>query len=196
MNTILESKPVIPCVHRGSAIYLSKLQVPDLLNHQTLMRGFPLVVARDTRRMYGVLYRVEPDGTVLVQSDARPDWSKCIPSEMVQTKEYKPYAVNGASYRIRLTINPVKLEDNSNKIVVVDPVEWLKKRNIGGVIAVKNVIATVEQNRSRGHSFLVHKATIDGIITVTDKDVLLHYIRNGVGRAKAYGCGLISLAGA
>lgn len=196
MNTILEPSKAIPCVHRGSVIYLSKLQVPDLLNHQSVMRGFPTVIASEIRQLYGVLYRIEPDGTILVQSKAKPDWSKCLPSQMVQTKEYKPHAVNGASYHIRLTINPVKEDRITNKIVVIDPTEWLEKKDLGGVIVVNNVRSTIERNNSKGHSFNINKATIDGVITVTDKDKLLHCIRNGVGRAKAYGCGLISLAGA
>jgi CRISPR system Cascade subunit CasE len=37
-------------------------------------------------------------------------------------------------------------------------------------------------------------ATYDGILTVTDPALLRRALCHGVGRAKAYGCGLLTLA--
>jgi CRISPR system Cascade subunit CasE len=38
------------------------------------------------------------------------------------------------------------------------------------------------------------KVTFDGSLTVTDPEKLRHGLCNGIGRAKGYGCGLLTLA--
>lgn len=40
----------------------------------------------------------------------------------------------------------------------------------------------------------VSRAQFDGVLTVTDADLLRHSLTHGIGRAKAYGCGLLTLA--
>ena len=36
--------------------------------------------------------------------------------------------------------------------------------------------------------------TFDGSLTVTDPEKLRHALSNGIGRAKGYGCGMLTLA--
>ena len=37
-------------------------------------------------------------------------------------------------------------------------------------------------------------ATFEGVLEVTDPDALRHGLVHGIGRGKAYGCGLMTLA--
>ena len=45
-----------------------------------------------------------------------------------------------------------------------------------------------------GSTVTIAKATFDGRLTITDPDLLREAMRNGIGPAKAYGCGLLTLA--
>ena len=48
-------------------------------------------------------------------------------------------------------------------------------------------------NRS-GSKVIIGYATFEGILEITNKDVLREQMISGIGRAKAYGCGLLTLA--
>jgi len=37
-------------------------------------------------------------------------------------------------------------------------------------------------------------ATFEGVLTVTDRDAFVHALSHGIGRAKGYGCGLMTIA--
>ncbi|AGB27114.1 CRISPR-associated protein, Cse3 family (plasmid) [Mycobacterium sp. JS623] len=45
-----------------------------------------------------------------------------------------------------------------------------------------------------GHRVVIGTATFDGVLEVRDIDALSHTLTDGIGRAKAYGCGLLTLA--
>ncbi|QKW06328.1 type I-E CRISPR-associated protein Cas6/Cse3/CasE [Streptomyces sp. NA04227] len=46
----------------------------------------------------------------------------------------------------------------------------------------------------RGPKVTFHSVTFEGRLTVTDAEALTHHLLNGIGPAKAYGCGLLTLA--
>lgn len=50
-----------------------------------------------------------------------------------------------------------------------------------------------EKGRSSG-AVTLRTATFDGSLRVTDVDALRHALTQGIGRARAYGCGLLTLA--
>ncbi|GAA0514017.1 hypothetical protein GCM10011581_36950 [Saccharopolyspora subtropica] len=47
---------------------------------------------------------------------------------------------------------------------------------------------------SRRRKITISPVRYDGHLTVTDPTALAHALQHGIGRAKAYGCGLFSLA--
>lgn len=46
----------------------------------------------------------------------------------------------------------------------------------------------------RGPQLTIHTVTFEGHLRITDPDSLTHHLLNGIGPAKAYGCGLLTLA--
>ena len=48
--------------------------------------------------------------------------------------------------------------------------------------------------RSGGHRVTIGYATFEGVLQVTDTESLRRALVSGIGRAKAYGCGLLTLA--
>lgn len=51
-----------------------------------------------------------------------------------------------------------------------------------------------ERFQRAGQTVTIAKATFDGVLTVTDAEALRHALIAGLGPAKGYGCGLLTLA--
>jgi CRISPR system Cascade subunit CasE len=80
-----------------------------------------------------------------------------------------------------------------------DPVDV--QTDDGGVAARRNLAVTERRaNRFERHSdgqsrqVTLSTARFDGVLEITDVDALRHALCRGVGRGKAYGCGLLTLA--
>lgn len=58
----------------------------------------------------------------------------------------------------------------------------------------RNQITFVRRTDGAGRSVTLNVATFDGTLRVTDPELLRAALTHGVGRAKGYGCGLITLA--
>lgn len=63
-----------------------------------------------------------------------------------------------------------------------------------GEAALQIIERSTLKFRKGGHTVTIATATYDGVLEVTDPDVLRHTLSFGLGRAKAYGCGLMTLA--
>ncbi|MFI6218479.1 type I-E CRISPR-associated protein Cas6/Cse3/CasE [Nocardia brasiliensis] len=50
------------------------------------------------------------------------------------------------------------------------------------------------KRRDAGHQVTLHTATYEGILRVTDAEMARHCLLHGVGTARGYGCGLVSVA--
>lgn len=151
----------------------------------------------------------EPDLTHLVEQAGWPTTSAW------QTRDYRPLLQRLAlsqRWAFRLTANPVRSvrskEGEDTKPVAHVTAEqqrtWLLDRTprLGFAVATSasgepDVIVRdrrVLRFDRRGSRVTVAQATFDGVLEVTDADVLRHTLVHGVGRAKGYGCGLLTLA--
>lgn len=108
--------------------------------------------------------------------------------------------------RFRLTANPTRSssEDGSDgrgkiyaHVTADQQLSWLKSRAVkhGFDPLQINVVARdhVRFQRGKQHVTLA-RATYEGILRITDTSDLRHAMTSGIGRAKAYGCGLLTLA--
>lgn len=189
--------------------------------HAAVMSSFPPGVesAPSSAR---VLWRVDrsPNATALyVSSPARPDLTHVVeqagwPSgdDPWQTADLDPFLDRlraGQRWAFRLTANPVRsIRDRDGgrgsvraHVTAGQQEIWLRERAKGWGFEPE-VVAV----RGRGHASFrrrtphakdtvtIATATYDGVLAVTDGDLLRAALRQGVGRAKAYGCGLITLA--
>jgi CRISPR system Cascade subunit CasE len=189
----------------------------DLANphdlHRTLMRAFP---GRSDGGPGRVLFRIEPAApdrppTVLVQSDKQPDWSALQGNDQlgdylldVDTKPFEPALAAGQRLRFRLRANPTVKRDGKRHALYdeQDQLAWLarKAQNAGfqtfGVVTARKGDRRSRKTDADGkHHNVTHYAVdFEGILEVADPDRLHKALAAGIGPAKAFGCGLLSLA--
>ncbi len=203
-------------------MYLSKLELNpnhtkvyhDLGNahkfHQRIMQAFPDEEGRDTPRQdWHILFRQEPNSeVVLVQSDLEPDWSK-LPHGYLLNYRVKPMNLSadqlpvGRVFQFRLCANPSKRDSKTKKTVGLyrrpDQLAWLERQSnrcgfrlLGvDVIPSPNVFGLKQKGSL---PVRITTALYQGVLEVTDPNPFLTVVKQGLGRGKSYGCGLLSLA--
>ena len=103
--------------------------------------------------------------------------------------------INGACVPFSLVYNPTKRNIATGK---QEPIfdfnqrrTWLNKRLIGAKLNYLNCSPRLEKISFNGVVF--YQDSADGILQITDRDAFLRFLIHGVGRSKAFGCGLIYL---
>jgi CRISPR system Cascade subunit CasE len=203
-------------------VYISRLELNerdrsvrnDLGNihklHQRIMQAFPDIQQDKVRMDWEILFRLEPDSNImLVQSGAevKPDWDK-LPDRYLLDRKIASFTIHpdnlqsGKLFHFRLKANPSKRHKESRKTVGLhsqpEQIAWLERQATahGFQIQMVDVIPTanVFGNKTGNNAQIkIHTALFQGILEVREPDLLLAAITAGIGRAKAYGCGLLSL---
>lgn len=158
------------------------------------------------------LWRVEKD-TILMQGPGPVDIDRLaekLPGN-IRTVPLDPFIAsitNGATYRFSLNANASKRTRKGAKPGSIIPhcgatnaEAWLRERQDDWGVDFANVLVTGgtaagEFDRFTGgirRHVTVIPTGFTGLLTVTDADLLRHAMRFGIGRGKAYGCGLLSL---
>jgi CRISPR system Cascade subunit CasE len=157
-----------------------------------------------------LLFRIEdaPAGTqILVQSHVQPDWRAfsdlpvlaCPPEH----KMFEPQLRRGQLYRFRLLANPsVKRDGKRHGLLREDEQrQWLTRKLAEAGAEVIGCLASSHGNQfsRKGAQGDVHQQThlsvlFDGFLRAIDVDALARALEYGVGSAKGYGFGLLSLA--
>ena len=201
---------------------LSRQVVRDLANpyelHRSLLSVFPDANDGGPGR---VLFRVEsrpssdwyddepPAPVVLVQSEHAPDWNNSkldrdyfrerLPSKLLSQQ----FAV-GTSLRFRLRANPTKKLDGKRHGLFHEDAQraWLKRKAMEfGFDADLDRVAVLSEGNSQGTKRngqrydITHFAVrFDGELIVTDAAKFAEALRCGIGSAKGFGFGLLSVA--
>jgi CRISPR system Cascade subunit CasE len=118
----------------------------------------------------------------------------------------------GQQWAFRLTANPVrngrspKHHDSRRfgHVTVSQQRDWLLRRakDAGFEVALGSLGEpdlvvhgrTTRQFRRNGSTVTLRIASYDGRLQITDADALRKALTSGIGHAKAYGCGLLTLA--
>ena len=133
-----------------------------------------------------------------------------------QTWDSRDYSVltgrlmAGQQYHFKLTANPTRTVTDTNgkkrrkaEIGPRNQLQWLVSRgeDMGADFGSSADEATAMVTRSqklnfpnKGNRITVISCTYEGTLKVTDPKKLQQVLTEGVGRAKAYGCGLLTLA--
>lgn len=189
--------------------------------HRTLMRAFPDTDVQSPRASFGVLYRIEDgDGlTVLVQSLVPPHWSALGDGYLVehQTKGIAHFVdglVSGRRFGFRLVANPSRKSAhqrhddsplrNSRRVGLLTDLErhdWLVARGerhgfvLDGAGPFDGMrIDRLPQMASKSSGIVVNAVRYEGRLRIVDHERFAAAVQHGLGPAKAYGCGLLSLA--
>lgn len=175
--------------------------------HQTVMKGFAAYTETDR-----VLYRVEPEERngmvlILVQSNLLPDWSKhgeeSRGAVSARVKEFSVGFHPGQSFRFRLRANPTVTRDGKRLGLIRDEslLKWLEKKQdrIGAHFCSMTAIdegylVGSKEYTGKRHRLSLKTARFEGVLEVTDAETFTTAFVSGVGSAKAFGCGLLSLA--
>lgn len=202
-------------------MFLSRVEIPwDLSRnpydvHRHLWRMFP-GENREPRRngeesRQGFLFRTEESrpGRVtrlLVQSRKPP---KAVPDlALMGTRELNPQPVFGQRLGFLLTANPIKTimdverEAKSGKrsekcrVPLIREEEqraWLERKLAGAaLIDAATVLAQPSLHFRKGNrGGKLATVTFEGVLQVADPVLLVSLMSNGIGPAKAFGCGLL-----
>lgn len=196
-------------------MYLSQLRL-DCINrftmrtlsdvyrlHQFIMSGF-----YEYEHPGRVLFRVEPEtkdhfSIVLVQSFKEPHWNQTASLLAWQTKKISFKFQKRSKFRFRLRANPVITRNGKRLGLIRDDalVGWLRKKEeqIGvwfcSVLAVDEGYTNgIKNNGEYPKHIKIKTARFEGCMEIIEPERFHNALVNGIGPAKAFGCGLLSLA--
>lgn len=171
--------------------------------HQRLKMACP----DDPRLLFRVDER-EMATQILVQTHGLPDWAFAfndfpVLAGLPEMKVFDPKLQPNLSYAFRLTANPVLTHDGKRigLIKEEDQQVWLTRRMIKeGAELLRSQAQPYHLQRSskstekdeRVQTHLVVR--FDGLLVCRDPEKLIAAVSKGIGPAKGYGCGLLSLA--
>lgn len=160
------------------------------------------------------LYIVSPDAPVASEAAARFG----VDESDVASKDYLSFSsrvAKGDVWRFRLKANPVRrvLVDKGRRpnegivgtiqghVTVSQQLEWLESHaGPNGFSLVSDTSDVVVSHRSRevfnrdDRKVTLVTAQFDGVLCVEDPDKFRHALGFGIGRAKGFGCGLMTIA--
>lgn len=184
--------------------------------HAAVLAGFPPTI--DAGR---VLWRIdegpEATTTLWVTSRERPDfthleeqagWPQQPTFRSVDCRGLLEHLAPGQAWAFRLTANPTHRGTRNGRkqvfahVTVAQQTGWLLERQQSLGIALEGeagptftvISRGVKRFRRNDHTVTLGTATFGGLLKVTDADRLRAALTDGIGRAKAYGCGLMTLA--
>lgn len=190
--------------------------------HAAVLAGFPSGVSTSTTEGR-VLWRMDKSGHEIylyIVSPESPDLTHLIEqagwplSSTWQTRDYTPLLeqlTQGQHYAFRLVANPVRQPRDPElggkrvgHVTAAQQEQWLFDRaERSGFLVCEtadSVPALVVSDRevkkfSRGPGTVtLSTARFDGQLEVTDAGLLRQALAGGIGAAKGYGCGLMTLA--
>jgi CRISPR system Cascade subunit CasE len=177
--------------------------------HQRIMQAFPDEEREKARADWQVLFRQEPEGEVILVSSAiEGDWSRLPGSYLLGAKsksvelDEESLAI-GRILQFRLKANPSKRDNQSRKLIGLfherDQLDWLERQgnNHGFMLQGVDVVPTPNVFGAKGKgSSPIRMTTVlfQGVLQVTDAERFLAAVRQGIGRGRSYGCGLLSVA--
>lgn len=165
-----------------------------------------------------VVSGVRPDFTGLVEQAGWPEQSGW---DSTDYGVFLGRLVRGQVWRYRLTANPVRSKSTGDPttrgriaphVTVSHQIDWLRCRSErwgfkvpmfddGTETGAADVTVSGRQTASfrrgaddKSGKVRITRATFEGVLEVTDPDALRTALTEGCGRAKAYGCGLLTLA--
>lgn len=160
-------------------LYVVSPEKPDL-THLVEQAGWPTTQSWDTRDYDTLLDSLRPEQqwhfrltANPVRSGRREGWSETKPLGHVTVKQQEQWLLDRAG-KLGFRINPSKYGDDESDLAVVDrKVQRFNRKNTRVTVAT---------------------ATFEGQLEVADPATLRRSLTFGIGRAKSYGCGLLTLA--
>jgi len=146
------------------------------------------------RATAGILYRIDQNtGRILLQATVAPIRT----DHGIRTTDLSGLLTRltaGTAVRFRLDINAVRCQARTHHRSPVPESEfpdWLARRLHPALTAITILDAPITVRRAGQTPLRI--AHVTATARIGDRDALLQLIHAGVGRARAYGCGLLSV---
>lgn len=197
---------------------MKALGSPQIM-HAAVMASFQSFDGESDDR---VLWRVDRVGNalyVLVQSKRKPDFTHIVEQygrpatgQTWDTVEYDRHLDEmgeGSVWRFRLRANPTHsvMEEGGSRgkvyphVTAEQQLGWLvdKAGRCGfsiqsddGMLGAEIVQRETKRFQRNGKTVTLSVVTFEGVLRVTDSELFRKAMTEGIGRAKAYGCGLLT----
>ena len=181
--------------------------------HRTILRAFP---DREEGGPGRVLFRVDMKSdssrlVLLVQSDKEPKWDKITKqhldylAEEPDHKKFDPTLTPGQKLIFRLRANPT-VKRNGKRLGIMsekERTEWLERKasQSGFKIKPSDVLIISENNATaikvsadNRQTMIFSSAIFEGILEVQDPGRFNQTLQSGIGSAKSFGFGMLSIA--
>jgi len=178
--------------------------------HRTLVRAFTVDGQKTPHRF---LWRLEPhvrwdaSPVVLVQSSYAADWQYLQSSSNYLVGEPKTKTLilsdwiqSWRRYRFRLFANPTVSRERRRYGLATEPEQlaWLNRQGKRHGFELETAIVTTSdilRTQKRDIGICLQRACYEGVLNVVDTALLATAVETGIGPGKAFGFGLLSLAG-
>ncbi len=186
--------------------------------HKLLMSAFP-DFGGNGREKTNLLFRVETDGYIIASSTVKPDWSFLGPGFMVESTNVLDLSTTqfaGADFAFRLVANPTYKKSGSKNVVPLREYytqnfldkykmaknpptvfEWMERKANNSGFQIRQLSAVGLNYRPDGssrRSINFKMYLFEGQLRVVDVPLFARTLKTGIGREKAFGCGLLSIA--
>lgn len=194
-------------------MFLAKLQVPlaSVRNsyelHRIIWNFFPNMPDADRFFLFRVNYDQRDQKTIeiLVQSELEPIASGKGSSILLAKKAYNPHFRKGQVLKFEVRTNPVRRSTSreTKKQVyrlIEDDTEletWFKNLLLPMADLLNFRIVSKDKllfRTKRQEEGMIYTVSFEGYLVVSDPELLFSTVKNGIGRAKSFGCGLLSVA--
>ncbi|WP_369359766.1 type I-E CRISPR-associated protein Cas6/Cse3/CasE [Streptomyces sp. cg2] len=188
--------------------------------HHRLMSLYPDDAGPDPRARFGILFRLDDTPTgphILLQSTHEPDLARLpVGYGHALSRPLNPLldALRpGLTIRYRCVASAVRKPGATTRALYDLPAAvplkgtaadewWLRQADAAGLKALTthsqplDAAQAIRKPRSSGKEQRIrhNRTRFDGTATIIDPDQLRTKITEGIGRGKAYGCGLLSIA--
>lgn len=189
--------------------------------HQSIRWAFPQAGETPGPLPEGerLLWRDDGERGLLVQSVTRPDWDALAdrwPDYFAAEPQVKPFDVSHISagqplaFRLRANVTASRWRDGQDR--AADPrtkrqalrgareqLDWLDRQGERGGFSVQGADIVQSGNvrlykKRGGAPMTLFAVTFEGLLMAEDPAQLAEIVRGGIGKAKALGFGLLSLA--
>lgn len=194
-----------------SKLFMHRIELVDPYQyHKFIWELFPNREDDGRNFLYRVERRIPGQGVeILMQSSVQPqDRSENI--ELVASKEFEPRLSKNQFLRFKLRANPVKAirddhkqrKNGEHKIRVPlireeQQVDWLirkvKEYAMVESVIVRNEVPLYFYKRDSGRG-KIQTVSFEGYLKVIEPDGVKQLLLSGIGPAKSFGCGMLSIA--
>lgn len=204
-------------LRRGAA----KLLTSPHAMHAAVLGSFPDAAPTESGRVLWRLDTSPHQAFLYVVSPEKPDLTHLVEQAGWPTRQdhwdTREYAAllsrlgNGQRWAFRLRANPVRSTRPEGAerskpfghVTAAQQERWLLDRaaplgfsltNDSGEQTMRVTKRETVTFRRQSSQVTLRVAQYDGTLTITDHDVFAHVLTHGIGRAKGYGCGLLTIA--